>query len=170
MPVTLTPAVLSKIKDLREDCRQIDDPVRVYVLVWPPERKPSLRRLRFIFAVLIALSLTVTPMASAWAAAAMPAHHAAAVVPADEMTADMSDCAKMMAPAKTKDCACCDAPAKAPCPDGAACLMKCGAHVLGVLIPPGEFAFRYGIAHERQGDPDKPPDWSLRPPAPPPRV
>jgi hypothetical protein len=132
------------------------------------QRMSCLRRIHFPLAVLIALSLVVAPLASARAHLHMPAQdHAASV--ADDAMADMSDCAKIMAAGQTSKCPCCDAPAKAPCPDGGACLVKCGMQVLGMLVPSTEI-FGFAFVHDRPGEAEKPPDRSLRPPAPPPRV
>src|SRR5262249_2026210 len=85
----------------------------------------------------------------------------------DEAAPAMSDCEKMMVPAKSKPCGCCDTPIKAPCPD--ACLLKCGMHVLGVLLPSSE-TYVLIAEHHWAAEPEKPPDWTLRPPIPPPRV
>jgi len=87
----------------------------------------------------------------------------------DHAAGAMSDCEKMMAPAKPKPCGCCDTPTKAPCPDAAACLLKCGMHVLGILVPLRESFIRIAKYH-LPAAPEKPPDWALRPPTPPPRV
>jgi hypothetical protein len=127
-----------------------------------------LSRLRTVLAILIALSLTITPMASAWAAVRTPVG-AAVTAHADMAPAEMSDCHKAMQPAKTKDCTCCDTPSKAPCPDSGACLIKCGMHVLAVLVPSSESRLIV-VRHDLPADPEKPPDWSLSPPAPPPRA
>lgn len=119
--------------------------------------------------MLIALSLSLAPVAQAWAA--VPA------VIASEMTmmggddGAAMDCAKMgMAAAakgeKGSECPCCDT--KSKCPDMSACLLKCSSHVIGVLPVPlkvAMVALRLGVPTE----PEAPPDWSLRPPAPPPR-
>ena len=120
---------------------------------------------------MIAVSLTLTPLISAWAAIQMangqaqPAH---VMAPGhDNDAADISDCEKMMAPAKSKPCGCCDTPSKAPCPD--ACLLKCGMHVLGILLPSGE-TYVPIAEHHWLAKPEKPPDWTFRPPIPPPRV
>jgi hypothetical protein len=87
----------------------------------------------------------------------------------DNDAADMGDCEKMMAPAKSKPCGCCDTPTKAPCPDATTCLLKCGMHVLGVLLPSSE-TYVPIAEHHWLAKPEKPPDWTLRPPIPPPRV
>ena len=84
----------------------------------------------------------------------------------------MSDCMKaMQAQGQTQqqNCPCCDTPSKGTCPDMGACLAKCGVHVIAVLTPAA--ASRLPIVrHTRPGDLLEPPDWSLSPPAPPPRA
>ena len=132
------------------------------------QRMSCLRRIHLPLALLIALSLVVAPLASARAHLHMAAQDQASSI-ADDAMADMSDCAKMMAGDQTSKCPCCDAPTKAPCPDGGACLVKCGMQVLGMLAPSAEI-FRFAFVHDRPGEAAKPPDRSLRPPAPPPRV
>jgi hypothetical protein len=139
---------------------------KVDVLDWHPKRHLPLR---LIFSALIALSLVLAPMASAWAALTMPADHVPTAAPTDDMAAGMSDCEKMRAPAKPKHCACCDTPAKAPCPDGAACLIKCCMQLLGILVPSSRDII-YGTTYDWPAEREKPPDRSLRPPARPPRV
>jgi len=126
----------------------------------------SALRLHFILAVLISLSVALTPARLTrpvmfGSAEAMASSHM------DEAAAAMSDCEKMMAPAKSKPCGCCDTPSKAPCPD--ACLLKCGMHVLGVLLPSSE-TYVPVAEHHWLAKPEKPPDWTPRPPIPPPRV
>jgi hypothetical protein len=80
------------------------------------------------------------------------------------------DCHKSMQPAKAKHCPCCDTPPKkAPCQDGAACLTKCGMHVLAILAPSSDDRF-YLVEQYWPAVPEKPPDWSVIPPAPPPRA
>jgi hypothetical protein len=140
-------------------------------------RKGSyLRRLRAILAILFAVSLTLTPLASARAGVPIadehgPSTHAMGMVSAhgDDASGAMTDCEKMMAPAKPKPCGCCDTPTKAPCPNAAACWLNCGMHVLGIVVPLRESFIRIAD-HHWPAAPEKPPDWALRPPTPPPRV
>ena len=128
----------------------------------------TLHRLRTILAILIALSLAVAPLASAWAGA--PTTGATSVNMASEDGAVM-DCAKMgMAAEKSGtdfDCPCCDT--KSKCADMTACLMKCSTQVIGIVMPAVRLAAIIGH-HDRPADPQEPPDWSMRPPAPPPRA
>ena len=49
-------------------------------------------------------------------------------------------------------------------------LAKCGVHVIAVLSPAVETCRLSILRHTRPGDPQKPPDWWLAPPAPPPRA
>jgi hypothetical protein len=132
------------------------------------ERNLLLSRLRAILAILIAVSLTLTPVASAWAAGQMPGRTATSAH-ADMAAAEMSDCHKAAKPAVPKNCPCCDAPSKSPCPDAGMCLVKCGMHVLAVLAPSSEGQVIV-VRHNLPADPEKPPDWWLSPPAPPPRA
>jgi len=133
---------------------------------WGPS---SLGRLRVILAILIAVSLALTPVTSALAALHM-ADQLARSAHADMAAAAMSDCHGSMQPAKAKDCPCCDTPSKkAPCQDGAACLINCGMHVLAILAPSSGDVFRR-LEQYWPADPEKPPDWSITPPAPPPRT
>jgi len=127
-----------------------------------------LRYLHHILAALISFALALTPLRSPVAvAAALKSAHGMASANTDDAAGAMSDCEKMMAPAKSKPCGCCDTPTKAPCPD--ACLLKCGMHVLGVLLPSSE-TYVPIAEHHWPAKPEKPPDWALRPPIPPPRV
>lgn len=128
----------------------------------------TLSLMRPILAMLIALSLAFAPVATAWAAA--PAKGAAGMTMDGDDGAAV-DCAKMgMAVTKSgggSDCPCCDT--KSKCPDMTTCLVKCGTQVIGVVVPAVKLAALTG-RHVRPSDPQEPPDWSLRPPAPPPRV
>lgn len=130
--------------------------------------------LRKLLSALIVLALVSAPVASAHAAFAMlPQSHPAAVTAPDAAAQDvagtdgMSDCMKAMQKAPAKDCGCCDT--KSQCPDGGACLVKCSNHVLAVATAPAAF----GMGQRETvipAEPQRPPDWSLRPPAPPPRA
>lgn len=126
----------------------------------------TLHRLRAILAILIALSLGLSPVASAWAG--VPATSAMSMASED---GSVMDCAKMgMASEKGGtdfDCPCCDT--KSKCPDMTACLMKCSTQVIGIVMPAAKLAAIIG-RHDRPADPQEPPDWSMRPPAPPPRT
>jgi hypothetical protein len=142
----------------------------MFMLVLALKRNPGLRYVHHVLAVLISLALVLTPLSSPVAtAAALESAHGMASANTEDAAGAMSDCEKMMAPAKSKPCACCDRPAKAPCPDAIACLLKCGMHVLAVLVPSRESDVPVP-EHHWPVKPEKPPDWALRPPIPPPRV
>lgn len=132
--------------------------------------------------MLIALSLVISPMASAWAAAPgnaethgqgtggvkhLGAGHAAM---SDMAGTEMSDCMKAMggdgADTSKSDCTCCDTQNK--CPDTANCMTKC-CKVIGALKPAGKMIPLSTVAY-RQAEPAKPPEWLRTPPAPPPRT
>ena len=81
----------------------------------------------------------------------------------------MSDCMKAMQGKTQKGCDCCDTQSNGICPDVAACLAKCGAFVLAVLTPELRMA-REIVRHRHFKQPEKPPDWAMRPPAPPPKI
>ncbi len=134
-----------------------------------------MKLVRIILALLISLSLTLAPGASALAAmqASTTPHgvdHASAGM---EISADMSDCMKMMQAAGHETnpskhdggCKCCDTQNK--CPDTANCMTKC-CKVIGALKPPGKPFLLSSIAYQ-QAEPAKPPEWLRTPPAPPPR-
>lgn len=128
----------------------------------------SLHPLRCILAMLIALSLAATPVAAAWAAA--PTKVASGMNMHDAHGMAM-DCAKMAKAADKKhaghDCCCCDS--KSKCAQLAACILKCGSQVIGIVVPAIKFAALVD-RYDRPSDPQEPPDRSLRPPAPPPRA
>ena len=133
----------------------------------------ALHRLRTIFAILIALSVTFAPIISASAAMQMRASMDGAAALADEA---MSDCMKAMqvkgqdhGRVQDQNCPCCDTPAKSMCPDVGACLAKCSVHVIAVLAPAAEIRLPT-IRHSWPADPQESPDWSFAPPAPPPRA
>lgn len=132
----------------------------------------ALHRLRAIFAILIAVSLTLAPATSAWAAAQMRTSmgvDAAVNASTDEA---MSDCMKAMqaqAQAVDQNCPCCDTPSKAACPDMGACLAKCSFHIIAILASVAEDLVGV-FEHDQPTNPHKPPDWALAPPAPPPRA
>jgi hypothetical protein len=76
-----------------------------------------------------------------------------------DMPADgMSDCTSRCSP-RAKDCACCDMPSRLHA-DSAACLIKCGMHVLAVLAPSSQ---TLRGSPRLASDPEKLPDWSLGP-------
>lgn len=131
--------------------------------------------------MLIALSLAISPMASAWAAAPgntktygqgmggvkhIGADHAAM---SDTLDTEMSDCMKAMqgdgADTSKSDCKCCDT--KSKCPDTANCMTKC-CKVIGAFKPAGKLMMLTAMVY-RQAEPAKPPEWLRTPPAPPPR-
>lgn len=133
-----------------------------------------LNLVRIIFALLISLSLTLAPGASAFAAlqsgGATTHSSMAAGEMSGETSADMSDCMKAMGggagSSKTSDCTCCDTQNK--CPDAANCMTKC-CKVIGALKPAGKMLPLSTVAY-RQAAPAKPPEWLRTPPAPPPRT
>lgn len=128
----------------------------------------TLSLVRSILAMLIALALAAAPLASAWAV--MPAKSMASEGTAGAHGAVM-DCAKMGMAVATGDtdfdCPCCDT--KSKCPDMAACLIKCSVQVIGIMMPAIKLAAVDGRPL-RPSELQEPPDWSLRPPAPPPRT
>lgn len=129
----------------------------------------TLRCLRTILAILIALSLSLAPVASAWAAMQMHAGmEQDAATATDSEDAMSSDCMKAMQGKAHKGCDCCDTQSKAACPDTAACLAKCGSSVLAVLTPE-LITHREIVRHHHPKPPEKPPDRTIRPPAPPPK-
>jgi hypothetical protein len=132
----------------------------------------TLHRLRATLAILIALSLTLAPITSAWAAAQMRASMDAVASVSTASDDAMSDCMKAMqaqGQEKDQDCPCCDTPSKAPCSDVGACLAKCSFHVIAILVPAAENRPTV-VQHSYPTAQQKPPDWSLSPPAPPPRA
>ena len=103
---------------------------------------------RTILAGLIALAVALAPVASALAAGhvlAMPA---------------MADCNGQA----TDDPGCCDSQAKCPETCGITC-----CKLIGMISPLPVFD-EPGAESERVADPQKPPDWQLRPRPPPPRT
>lgn len=130
------------------------------------------------FAILIALSLAVAPVGSAMAAmhpGVMGATDAVAslaeAMPAAMAGMGVSDCAKMgmtSAHKSSSDCPCCG-DTKSKCPGDAACLMKCGAHVLAILTP-ADVTRLLVMIHSQSANPEAPPDWASAPPQPPPRA
>jgi len=101
---------------------------------------------RTILAVIVALAVAIAPIASGLAVATV-----------SEMPA-MVDCHGKSAP----DHSCCD---KAKCPDG--CGVKC-CKLIGVITEMPVVSGVWSAAHVA-ADPQKPPDWRLRPRPPPPR-
>jgi hypothetical protein len=133
----------------------------------------TLLHLRSIVAILVALSLSLAPISSAWAAkqmlASMDLMKSAGTVVADD---SMSDCMKAMQarkPDNAQHCPCCDTASKTSCPDDGACLAKCSVHVIAVLTPAVAGPWATG-GHDSPAVPQKPPDWLSSPPAPPPRT
>lgn len=128
-------------------------------------------RLRPILAVLVAFALALAPIGSAWAATQLDAGMSTADNAAEMARAGMSDCMKAMQaqkPDRDPDCSCCNTPIKGTCADTAACLAKCGVHVVAILVTGAEKsvpARQSDLSVESQ----KPPDWIIAPPAPPPR-
>jgi hypothetical protein len=103
---------------------------------------------RIVLAALIALAVALAPIGSALAASAALAKAA------------MADCHGKAA----KDHSCCDAMAK--CPD--ACGIKC-CKLMGIVADLPPVVATADVALEMI-DPQKPPDWQLRPRPPPPRT
>jgi hypothetical protein len=136
----------------------------------PETEPPRLPRLRVILAMLIAMSLALSPVASARAMINMAGQQAQSAHKNMAGADAMSDCHGSMQPVKAKHCPCCDThkPAKAPCQDGGDCLIKCGMHVLAILAPSRDNSF-YLAEQYWPAEPEKPPDRFVRPPAPPPR-
>lgn len=133
-----------------------------------------LNLIRIIFALLISLSLTLAPGASAFAALQFSGATTPSSMDAGEMSADagmdMSDCMKAMGggagSSEKSDCKCCDTQNK--CPDTANCMTKC-CKVIGALKPAGKMIPLSTVAY-RHAEPAKPPEWLRTPPAPPPRT
>jgi len=144
---------------------------------------PYLKIVRTILAVLIAISLTLAPGMSAYAA--MPdradaqasahgsAHHGMMheATSADRMSGmDMSNCMKAMqdvpSDSSKSGCKCCDT--KSSCPDQASCMAKC-CKIIGALKPAGNVMTLTTMVYH-QAEPAKPPEWAQTPPAPPPRT
>jgi hypothetical protein len=126
--------------------------------------------------MLIALSLTLAPVTSAWATmqpqASMMTAGAAASTTVGDAT---SDCMKSMqsgehGQAKEQNFPCCDAPSKSMCPDLAACFAKCSVQLTAVPWPAMDSCCLPIRRHDRPVDAQKPPDWAFAPPAPPPRA
>lgn len=125
------------------------------------------------------MSLTFAPITAARAAMQMHVDMATedAVTEHHGMQsgAEITDCMKAMQGvngekgSSDKNCPCCDTPAKGTCPDIAGCLAKCSINVALILLPSSS------NAPERQHyggppEPQKLPDWSFKPPAPPPKA
>jgi len=125
--------------------------------------------LRTIFAIAIAFSVALAPVALARATMQMRADMQVAESPDLAADSEMADCHGTMKPPAAKDCPCCDTHPKAPCSDKADCLLKCGTLMLGVLLVSAESP-PVSPGHSCPADPQKPPDWTCGPPAPPPRA
>jgi hypothetical protein len=104
---------------------------------------------RIIMAALIALAVGLAPVGSALAAA-----HASA-------KAAMQDCHGKKT---SKQHSCCDTMAK--CPDS--CGVKC-CKLMGMIVSLPTIE-AWAFSPPEVGDPQKPPDWQLRPRPPPPRT
>jgi hypothetical protein len=124
-----------------------------------------LAALRALFAMIMALSLTLAPLTPALAMKPMPA---SATMAAGEAKKPHCHEAKHQ---KTPDkaCCCCDH-TKSKCPDGGcACLLKCGAQTLAIFA--ADEPIRSGrLADFHSMNPAKPPGLQLTPAGPPPRV
>jgi len=145
-----------------------------------------LKIVRTILAVLITLSLTFAPGASAFASThergaptmTVSAHtKMMGEMKMDDtamadmgMSSDMSDCMRAMqgAPSDSSKsgCKCCDT--KSSCPDQATCMAKC-CKVIGAWKPAGNVMTLTSMVYH-QAEPAKPPEWARTPPAPPPRT
>lgn len=108
-----------------------------------------MRLARTVFAVLLALSLAVTPIGSVYAASAGTA------------MMGMEDCDKM----PKGDCPCCDPLTGCP-PE--LCLIKCFKQLAIVSLP--SVVDVLASLHLRPTEPDRQPDWSYGPQPPPPRT
>lgn len=104
---------------------------------------------RTIFAVLIAISLAMTPLVAVFASSA------------NSGMAGMEDCDQI----PQGDCQCCDT--KNTCPPEF-CPNKC-FKVIGVLTQPRALPVLVSL-HLQPSEPDRPPDWSYAPQPPPPRT
>ena len=131
--------------------------------------------LRTILAMILALSVAFGPvgvtLAFATGGGAQTAHLDMLGADNASVLADagssMVDCDQVAQPASSSECHCCDKSSK--CPDQASCLTKCCAKVLGSL----KTLTKTGVprlVHFRPADPLRPPDWTIAPPAPPPRT
>jgi hypothetical protein len=108
---------------------------------------------RILFAALIALAVALAPVGSALAAynaVAKPAKH---------------DCHGKASKdhSSAKDHSCCGPMAKCPDSCGVKCCKLMGVILALPIIEAGSFL------HPEVNDPQKPPDWQLRPRPPPPR-
>ncbi len=126
-----------------------------------------MKRVRVVLAILVALSVTLAPIGSAWAA--LPAATPKSEMQGADMSA-MADCQKMMngadkQPSQKSDCPCCE---KNVACSPEFCLSKC-FQLLGA-VPRAEHVAVITKLHLRPAEPDPPPDWSYRPPPPPPRT
>jgi hypothetical protein len=128
-----------------------------------------LSAVRAIFAILIALSLIFAPVTSALAAAQMSRAMAMATEMNAGVPSEHGDCHKAMKLPAPKNCACCDKHAKSPFPNVDTCIAKCSVHILAILAPTSE-GYLVMVRYSGPTEPEKPPDWRLSPPSPPPRV
>lgn len=124
---------------------------------------------RTILRLLIALAVALAPVGAAMArGAAIPVSAMPGMAKMAGTMAGVEDCHKMAhAHDSNASHSCCVD--KSACPDHAACALKCCTMVLGVLRSLAvEVDWR--APHDRPDDPVKPPDWAMKPPAPPPRA
>lgn len=135
------------------------------------KEEPYLSFIRTILALLIAVSLAVSPMTSAMAAMHDSTAQSKTVEPAADVA--ISDCMKAMGhaqdtgaadPAKS-DCDCCQI--KSKCPEMASCMTKC-CKVIGFVRSAARIATVAFLIYQLPA-PDKPPEWTSQPPSPPPR-
>jgi len=124
---------------------------------------------RTTFAIVIALSAALAPVTLGRAAMQMRTQMLAAAAADMAAHADMADCHGTTKPAAAKDCPCCDTQPKASCSDKCDCLLKCGTLMLGVFLVSTE-SRSPAPGHSQPAEPQKPPDWTSGPPAPPPRA
>jgi hypothetical protein len=125
--------------------------------------------IRAIFAILISLSLVFAPVTSAWAVGQMSQAMAMGAEMNTAAPSEHGDCHKAMKPPAPKNCACCDTHAKSPFPSADTCIAKCSMHILAILAPTSE-GYLVVVRYSGPTEPEKPPDWRLSPPAPPPRA
>jgi hypothetical protein len=121
---------------------------------------------RALIALLIAISLTFTPLTGAWAKHAMRA--GAGVAAAANLAPDCHKAKPHHGAPAGHDC--CDRDSKSKCPDeGCGCILKCGAQTLAVFAMPEPIQLASaGEFHAL--DAERPPGLRLDPPGPPPRA
>jgi hypothetical protein len=123
-----------------------------------------LATMRALIAIVIAFSLTVAPINPVQAGKAI---HAAASMASDESaTPDFHHAKHHEMPG---DYGCCGDHSKSKCPDGCACLLKCGAQTLAIFAADEPLRLA-AIVDFHSVNPTKPPGMRLMPAGPPPRA